>query len=108
MTNSPSCAVLLEGFFTQRLMKQLQASPHTISSYRDTFRLLLRYCQQRLRKPPSRLLFEEIDAPLIAAFLEDLEKKRGISPRSRNLRLNAVRSFFRYAAFEAPAQAAQI
>ena len=108
MKNNPSFAVLLEGFFSQRLMKQLQASQHTISSYRDTFRLLLLFAQQRLRKQPSRLLFEEIDAPLIAAFLEAMEKSRGISPRSRNLRLHAIRSLFRYAAFEAPGQAAQI
>jgi site-specific recombinase XerD len=108
MNTTPSFAVLLERFFTQRLMKQRQASPHTISSYRDTFRLLLRFTQQRLRKPPSRLTLAEIDAPLIAAFLEEMEKSRGISARSRNLRLTAIRSFFHYAAFEAPEQAAQI
>lgn len=108
MTSTPSLAVLLESFFIQRLMKQRQASSHTISSYRDTFRLLLRFAQKRLGKPPSRLAFEEIDAPLIVAFLDDMEKRRGISPRSRNLRLTAIRSFFHYAAFEAPAQSAQI
>ncbi len=85
-------------------MKQRNASPHTISSYRDTFRLLLMFTQQRLHKSPSCLDFAEIDAPLIAEFLEDLEKSRNISPRSRNLRLAAIRSFFRYAAFEAPDQ----
>jgi site-specific recombinase XerD len=99
---------LLESFFTQRLMKQRNASPHTISSYRDTFRLLLQFTQQRLHKAPSSLEFAEIDAPLIAEFLEGLEKSRNISPRSRNLRLAAIRSFFRYAAFEAPDQSAQI
>ena len=71
-------AVLLENFFTQRLMNQRQASPHTISSYRDTFRLLLQFAQKRLHKPPARLAFQEIDAPMIAAFLDDLEKSRGI------------------------------
>jgi len=75
-------------------MSQLQASPHTISSYRDTFRLLLRFAQQRLHKPPSQLAFAEIDAPLIAAFLDELEKRRNITARSRNLRLTAIRSFF--------------
>jgi site-specific recombinase XerD len=108
MTSTPSLAVLLESFFTQRLMKQRAASPHTISSYRDTFRLLLQFAQKRLRKPPSRLALEEIDAPLIVAFLDEMEKSRSISPRSRNLRLTAIRSFFHYAALEAPAQSAQI
>ena len=89
-------------------MQQRQASPHTISSYRDTFRQFLKFAQKRLHKPPSRLNFEEIDAPLIVAFLDDLEKRRGISVRSRNLRLTAIHSFFRYAAFEAPAHSAQI
>jgi site-specific recombinase XerD len=103
-----SFAVYLETFFTQRLMKQRQASPHTISSYRDTFRLLLQFTHHRLRKLPSQLELTDIDAPLIAAFLEDLEQSRKLSARSRNLRLAAIRSFFRYAALEAPAQAGQI
>ena len=107
-TTITSLAPLLERFFTQRLMQQRQASPHTISSYRDTFRLLLNFAQQRLHTPPARLAFETIDAPLIVAFLDDLEKHRGLSARSRNLRLTAIHSFFRYAAFEAPAHAAQI
>jgi site-specific recombinase XerD len=108
MTSSTSFAVLLERFFTQRLMQQRQVSPHTISSYRDTFRHFLRFAEQRLHKSPSRLSFEQIDAPLIVAFLDDLEKKRGLGIRSRNLRLTAIHSFFRYAAFEAPARSAQI
>ena len=108
-THSVNFAALLEDFFTRRLIQQRQASPHphTISSYRDTFRLFLKFVQQRLHKPPSRLNFEEIDAPLIVAFLEELEK-HGLSVRSRNLRLTALHSFFRYAAFEAPAHSAQI
>src|SRR3989475_3322011 len=105
LTNFPA---LLERFFTQRLMQQRQASPHTISSYRDSFRQFLKFVQQRLRKPPSRLSFEEIDAPLIMSFLDELEKHQGLSVRSRNLRLTAIHSFFRYAAFEAPAHSAQI
>jgi site-specific recombinase XerD len=108
MITPTSLAPLLQRFFTQRLMQQRQASPHTISSYRDTFRQLLKFIQQRLRKPPSRLTFEEIDAPLIVAFLDELEKRRGVSVRSRNLRLTAIHSFFRYAAFEVPAYSAQI
>src|SRR5216684_6596029 len=108
MTTPANFAPLLERFFTQRLMQQRQASPHTISSYRDTFRQFLTFVHQRLRKPPSRLIFEEIDAPLIVAFLDALEKQHGVSVRSRNLRLTALHSFFRYAAFEAPAHSAQI
>src|SRR6202790_1684355 len=108
MTTSASLASLLERFFTQRLMQQRQASPHTISSYRDSFREFLKFVQQRLHKTPSRLSFEEIEAPLIVAFLDDLEKHQGLSVRSRNLRLTAIHSFFRYAAFEAPAHSAQI
>ncbi len=107
-TTTTSLAPLLERFFTQRLMQQRQASPHTISSYRDTFRMLLKFTQQRLHTSPARLTFEAIDAPLIVTFLDHLEKHRGLSARSRNLRLTAIHSFFRYAAFEAPAHAAQI
>lgn len=108
MIQSTSLAPLLERFFTQRLMQQRQASAHTISSYRDTFRQFLKFAAQRLHKSPSRLNFEEVDVPLIMAFLEDLEKSREISVRSRNLRLTAIHSFFRFAAFEAPAHSAQI
>jgi site-specific recombinase XerD len=108
MMTPTTLAPLLQRFFTQRLMQQRQASPHTISSYRDTFRQFLKFVQQRLRKTPSRLTFEEIDAPLIVAFLDELEKHQGLSVRSRNLRLTAIHSFFRYAAFEAPAHSAQI
>src|SRR5437773_12076864 len=107
-TTTLSLAPLLERFFTQRLMQQRQASPHTIISYRDTFRLLLKFAQQRLHTPPALLTFEAIDAPLIVTFLDHLEKHRGLSARSRNLRLTAIHSFFRYAAFEAPTHAAQI
>ena len=108
MKSPATLAALLENFFTQRLMRQRQASPHTISSYRDTFRLLLQFAQRHLHQPPSRLAFAEIDAPLIAAFLDDLENSRGITARSRNLRLTAIRSFFHYAAYEEPSHASQI
>ena len=108
MTPVTSLAPLLERFFTQRLMHQRQASSHTIRSYRDTFRQFLIFAHQRLHQPPSRLNFEQLDAPLIVAFLNDLEKHRGITVRSRNLRLTAIHSFFRYAAFELPTHSAQI
>lgn len=108
MTTTTHLAPLLERFFTQRLMQQRKASPHTIKSYRDSFRQFLTFAQQRLHRPPSRLDFEQIDAPLVAAFLEELEKRRGVTVRSRNLRLTAIHSFFHYAAFELPEHAAQI
>lgn len=108
MKSSATLAPLLETFFTQRLMSQRQASPHTAGSYRDTFRLLFHFAQQRLNKPPTQIAFEEMDAPLMAAFLDDMEKSRGISARSRNLRLTAIRSFFHYAAYEEPSRVSQI
>jgi site-specific recombinase XerD len=101
-------APLLERFFTQRLIQQRQVSPHTISSYRDTFRMFLKFAQERLHKPPSHLCFEQMDAPLIVAFLDHLEKHRRLTARSRNLRLTAIHSFFRYVAFELPTHSAQI
>ena len=108
MTAATNLAPLLERFFSQRLMQERRVSPHTIGSYRDTFRLFLKFTQQRLHKPPSALAFEEIDAPLIVSFLDHLERQRRLSVRSRNLRLTAIHSFFRYAAFELPTHSAQI
>jgi len=99
---------LLEAFFTQRLMRQRHASPHTLASYRDTSRLLLQFARDRLKKAPSGLALTDLDAPLIGAFLAHLESTRGNGSRSRNLRLTAIRSFFRYAAYEQPAHAGQI
>src|SRR5215472_809349 len=108
MTSVVNFAPLLQRFFTVRLMQQRRVSPHTISSYRDTFRQLLKFTQHRLHKSPSTLGFEEIDAPLVVAFLDHLEHGRGLSVRSRNLRLTAIHSLFRYAAFELPTHSAQI
>lgn len=108
MKPSTTFPVLLTRFFSQRLMQQRHASPHTISSYRDTFRLLLQFAKARLGKEPSGLAWDDIDAPLISAFLDDLQAHRGLGARSRNLRLTAIRSFFRYAAFELPERAEPI
>ena len=108
MTARTSLAALLERFFTQRLMHQRQASAHTIASYRDTFRMLLQFAHKRLRRAPAELALEDVDAPLVAAFLDDLEAMRGVTARTRNLRLTAVHSFFRYASYEAPTHAAQM
>ncbi len=108
MNTATSLAPLLQRFFAQRLMQQRQASPHTIRSCRDTFRQFLTFARQRLHQQPSCLSVEQIDAPLIVEFLDELEKQRGLSVRSRNLRLTAIHSFFRHAAFELPTHAAQI
>jgi integrase/recombinase XerD len=86
---------LVQAFFMDRLMQQRQASPHTVASYRDTFRLLLQYAKQRLGKAPSDLTVPELDAPLLGAFLSHLERERKNSARSRNVRLAAIHSFFR-------------
>lgn len=99
---------LLEAFFTDRLVRQRQASPHTIAAYRDTFRLLLGFAQRRLKREPSALRLEELDPPLIGAFLEHLERERGNTARSRNTRLAAVHSFFRFAALHEPGSSALI
>jgi site-specific recombinase XerD len=93
---------LLQAFFSDRLMRQRQASAHTIASYRDTFRMLLVFAEQRLKKPPSTLRLEDLDTPFIGAFLDHLEKERGNSARSRNVRLAAIHSFFRYVALHDP------
>ncbi len=103
-----SLAPVLEAFFTERLLTQRRVSPHTVASYRDTFRLLLIFAQQRTGKTPSRLELADLDAPLIGAFLDDLEHSRGNSVRTRNARLVAVHSLFRYAALREPADAAVI
>ena len=108
MTSQPSFAPLLERFFTQRLMQQRQASAHTIASYRDTFKLLLEFAQRRLHKAPFVPALEDIDAPLITAFLDEQEQVRGVVARTRNLRLTAVHSFFRYVAFEMPSHSEHI
>lgn len=101
-------APTMEAFFTERLISQRQASPHTIAAYRDAFRLLLRFAQQRSGKKPATLDFEDLAAPLIGAFLDHLETDRGNSPRTRNLRLTAIRSLFAYASLRHPEHAALI
>jgi integrase/recombinase XerD len=101
-------APVLEAFFTERLIRQRRASAHTIASYRDAFRLLLGFAHQRTGKEPSQLDFADLDAKLIAAFLEHLEDQRHNSVRSRNARLTAIRSFYRFAAYREPGHAALI
>lgn len=101
-------APLLQGFFTDKLMLQRQASPHTVTAYRDTFTLLLSFLTQRTGRAPARLSISDLDAPTIGAFLQHLETARGNGAATRNARLAAVHSFFRYAALRAPEHAAII
>jgi integrase/recombinase XerD len=102
MKDATSFPILLESFFTKRLIAQRRASSHTIGSYRDAFRLLLQFAEQRLGKAPSRLTLEDLQAPFLGVFLDSLESTRANGARSRNLRLAAIRSFFRYIALEVP------
>src|SRR5260370_42048194 len=97
MRDPANLPTLLQSFFTIRLMTQRKVSPHTIASYRDTFRLLLQVAQKRLHKAPSQLGLDDLNASLVGAFLDDLENSRLNGRGSRNLRLTAMRSFFRYA-----------
>ncbi len=98
-------APTLQAFFTDRLIGQRNASPHTIAAYRDTFRLLLGYAEQRLAKQPCQLEVGELDASVIAGFLDHLERNRGNSARTRNARLAAIHSLFRFAAHRHPEHA---
>jgi len=99
-----SLAPILQGYFTERLA-QRRASPHTVASYRDTFRLLLRFAQTRTGKAPSKLDLADLDAALIGSFLDHLETDRSNSIDTRNLRLTAIHSLFRYAALRRPEDA---
>lgn len=93
---------LIQRFFTDRLCTQMEASRHTVAGYRDTFRLLMRFASARYGKPPVKLTVEDIDADLVGDFLVHGETARGNSARSRNTRLAAIRSFFRYVAMADP------
>ncbi len=101
-------APTLETFFTERLTHQQQASQHTIAAYRDTFRLLLTFAEQKTGRMPSSLRLEDLDAPLIGAFLDHLEVDRHNSVRTRNARLAAIHALFRFAALRHPDHSALI
>ena len=101
-------APILEAFFTDRLVQQRHASPHTIAAYRDAWRLLIRFAAADLTTAPSKLKLSDLDAPLIGRFLEHLERGRANTVRTRNARLSAILALFRYAALEHPDQAAVI
>jgi site-specific recombinase XerD len=95
-------APTLQAFFTDRLIGERRASPHTIAAYRDTLKLLLAFAATRSGRQPCKLDIDDLDAPLIAAFLDHLERERGNSVRTRNARLAAIHSLFRYAALRHP------
>ena len=101
-------APTLQAFFTDRLVRQRQASPHTVAAYRDTLRLLLVFAAERRGIEPSKLDIDHLDAPLVGAFLDHLEHQRGNGVRTRNARLAAIRSLFRYLALRHPEHAAVI
>ena len=102
MKSSRDLSSLLQEFFTEYLVNQRRVSENTISSYRDSFCLLLRYAQQRLKKSPVAMQLNNFDARFISDFLNHLEKERGVGARSRNQRLAAIRSFFRYISLYVP------
>jgi integrase/recombinase XerD len=101
-------APTLQAFFVERLINQKDASPRTIAAYRDTLKLLLRYASERTGKQPSKLDFANLDAPLISAFLDHLEHERGNTARTRNARLAAIHSLYRFAALRHPEHAQTI
>jgi integrase/recombinase XerD len=105
--NTSSFSSLIQRFFTDRLLKQLGASSHTVAAYRDTFRLFLSFSTKCLGRAPSQLRLEELDATFLGKFLEHLEVNRGNCTRTRNNRLSALRAFFQYVAINEPALALQ-
>ncbi|MEI6575104.1 MAG: tyrosine-type recombinase/integrase [Bacteroidota bacterium] len=96
-------SALIQKFFTDKLYTQMEASPHTIASYRDTFRLLLKFAVEKTGKAPTKLSVDNLDAEMIGKFLDDIENARKNTARSRNTRLAAIRSFFRFVAIHEPA-----
>jgi integrase/recombinase XerD len=108
MKSSMTFPGLLEAYFTDRLIRQRDVSRHTIISYRETFRQFLGFAQEHCKKPPSKMELEDLNAPLIGAFLDHAQKERGLSARSRNVRLAAIRSFFRYVALQEPRRSALV
>jgi integrase/recombinase XerD len=93
---------LLQQFFVEHLMQHKHVSPQTTASYRDSFRLLLQYAKKHLKTEPVALEVKALDAPVILSFLDSLEKDRHNSARSHNVRLAAIRSFFRWLTLRDP------
>jgi site-specific recombinase XerD len=97
-----SLSTLIQNYFCQRLITQRNASSQTIAGYRDSFRLLFRYAQKKMKKEPAALQFEDLNADFVLEFLDYLEQERGNSERTRNLRLAAIRSFLHYVSYRLP------
>jgi site-specific recombinase XerD len=108
MKHALNFPALLQAFFTDRLIAQRNASPNTIAAYRDSFRLLFDYAREQLGKAPSALTLEDLNSSFIGSFLNHLEQDRGNSARSRNARLAAIHSFFRYVAYQLPEQSSSV
>src|SRR5262249_6509090 len=92
----------VQAFFAEHLCHPKRVSPQTMASYRDTFRLLLNFVKEATGKAPSSLHVHDLDAPIVLQFLDYLERQRGNTVRSRNLRLAAIRTFMRFLALRAP------
>ena len=103
MTARTSLPSLLESFFRHRMMKQRNASEATIASYRDGLRLLILFAAEHTQRKPCALTVADLDRNLVLAFLDDLETKRQNAVQTRNMRLTAIRSFFRHVAENDPA-----
>jgi len=101
-------APLVQSFFVERLARERQASPNTVASYRDTFRILLSYAERRLGRPPTKLQLQDLNAVLVSGFLDHLEAERGNHARTRNVRFAALRSFLRFVAVREPSELAMI
>ncbi len=99
-------AELLQAYFTDYLMRERNVSPHTIASYRDTFRLLIRFARRSIKGRTAQLSFDQIDSTLVLQFLNYLEQERGVKPQSRNVRLAALHSFFNYVSLQEPTASA--
>src|SRR5262249_40388512 len=93
---------MLRRYFCEYLVSQRNLSPQTIASYRDTFRLLLAFLERRYRIKPDVVCGDDLDAPRVLMFLDDLERRRHNTARTRNTRLAAIRSFLRHAASANP------
>lgn len=93
---------LVQRFFTQRLLEQQGVSPYTIASYRDTFRLLLKFVTNQAKRPPSKLTIEDLGPEVIEKFLLYLERDRGNTVRTRNTRLAALHAFFLFVSIQEP------
>jgi site-specific recombinase XerD len=102
MSTAIGFSALVQSFFTRHLIQHKQASPRTITAYRDTFRLLFTFIEDRTGHSPSDLDITDLDSPTILAFLDHLEADRSNHARSRNVRLSAIRSFFRFASVREP------